>query len=146
MVDVEQVLDRNRKAFNARDMDGYLANQTPDVSLILPGGITLSGRDEMKGYVGALWEAFPDGRLTFGDQVLSEDAAATELVFTGTHSGPLETPTGPIAPTGKKVSLHSVSLLRIKDGHVASERNYGDSLELMAQLGLAGGPGPGEQL
>jgi ketosteroid isomerase-like protein len=46
------------------------------------------------------------------------------------------TPNGPVPPTGKQVSTRSASILRIKDGLVASEHGYADPLELLAQLGL----------
>jgi len=136
MTTTKQVLDRNIAAINARDLDGYLGNQQPDVEFMIPGGITLRGRDDVGRYTQTIWTAFPDGALTFGQQILGDDAAATEVVFTGTQTGPMNTPNGPIPPTGKRVKLHSVSILRIKDGLVASEHVYLDQLELMSQLGL----------
>jgi len=132
----QQVLTRNITTLNARDLEGYLANQQPDVEFVLPGGATLHGREEIRQYIEALWKAFPDGKLAFGAQVFAEDAAATELVFTGTHTGPMMTPNGPIPPTGKRVTLHSASILKIKDGLIASEHGYADQLEIMTQLGL----------
>jgi predicted ester cyclase len=130
------VLERNITALNARDIEAYLANQRPDVEIRLPGGAALHGREQVREYTEAMWEAFPDGTLTFGDQVLAEDVAATEVVFTGTHTGPMPTPGGSIPPTGRRVSLRSASILRIEHGLVASERVYVDQLEMMTQLGL----------
>jgi hypothetical protein len=68
----QQVLDRNMTTFNARDIEGYLANQQPDVEFVLSGGITLHGRDQVRHYIEALWKAFPDGKLAFGEQVFAE--------------------------------------------------------------------------
>jgi predicted ester cyclase len=135
-MNTRDILARNITSLNSRDIAGYLANQQPDVEFVLPGGITLRGRDEIRRYVEALWTAFPDGKLAFGEQVYAEDAAAVELVFTGTHTGPLATAAGPIVPTGKQVSLRSAAILRIKDGLIAAEHGYGDPLELTAQLGV----------
>ena len=132
----QHVLERNRITLNARDIEGYLANQQPDVEFLLPGGATLHGREEIRQYIEALWKAFPDGQLTFGAQVFAAEAAATEVVFTGTHTGPIMTPNGPIPPTGKRVTLHSASILTIKDGLIASEHGYADQLEMLTQLGL----------
>jgi len=53
------------------------------------------------------------------------------------------TPTGPIPPTGKRVTTHSVSILRMKDDLIAWEHVYFDQLEMLTQLGLkpaAAGP------
>jgi uncharacterized protein (TIGR02246 family) len=132
----QQVLNRNITTLNARDLEGYLANQQPDVEFVLPGGATLHGREEIRHYIEALWKAFPNGKLAFGAQVFAEDAAATELVFTGTHTGPMMTPNGPLPPTGKRVTLHSASILHIKEGLIAWEHGYADQLEILTQLGL----------
>jgi predicted ester cyclase len=141
----KEVLNRNITALNSRDMEGYLANQQPDVEFLLPGRVTLQGRDAIQQFIEALWTAFPDGQLAFGDQVYAEDAAAVEVVFTGTHTGPLMTPNGPIPPTGKRVSLHQASILRIKDGLIASEHGYADPLEMMTQLGVLPPPVSSDQ-
>ncbi len=132
----KDALDRNITAINGRDIEGFLANQQPDVVFELPGGVSLRGRDELRQYMEAMWKAFPDGKLTFGAQVFGDGIAATEVVFTGTHTGPMPAPNGSIPPTGKAVTTHSMSLLHIKDGLIASEHVYGDQLEMMTQLGL----------
>jgi predicted ester cyclase len=130
------VLERNITALNARDVEAYLANQQPDVELVLPGGVTLHGRDRVRQYMESQWVAFPEGTLSFGEQVLGTDLAATELVFTGTNTGPMPTPQGSISPTGRHVSLRFASILQIKEGLVASEHTYLDQLEMLTQLGL----------
>lgn len=138
---VQDVLARNIAAVNAHDIEAYLANQQPDVEFVLPGGVTLRGRDQLRPYVEAQWAAFPDTRLAFGTQVLSADSAATEVTVTATHSGPMSTPNGVLPPTGKSVTIKSVSILQIRDGMVASEHVYFDQLDFMTQLGL-GQPQP----
>jgi predicted ester cyclase len=137
---VRQVLERNIAAVNAQDVDAYVANQQPDVEFVLPGGVTVQGRDQVRQYAEAQWTAFPDAKIAFGMQVLSRDRAATEVIFTGTHTGPLQTPAGVVAPTGKSVTFTAASILQIKDGLVASEHLFFDQLELMTQLGLARSP------
>jgi predicted ester cyclase len=132
--DLKQILDRNITAINGRDIEGLLANQQPDVVFELPGGVSLRGHDELRQYMEAMWEAFPDGVLAFGAQAFADGIAATEVAFTGTHTGPMPSPSGPIPPTGKAVTTHSVSVLHITDGLIASERVYGDRLEMMTQL------------
>jgi predicted ester cyclase len=141
----QHVLDRNMMTLNARDMEGYLANQQPDVEFVISRGVTLHGREEIRQYIEALWKAFPDGKLAFGEQVFAADTVATELVFTGTHTGSMMTPNGLLQPTGKRVILHSASILRIKDGLIASEHLYADQLEMLTQLGLMpAAPGPND--
>jgi len=141
---VKQVLDRNVRAINARDAEEYLANQQPDVEFVLPGGVALHGRDEVGAYIATMWSAFPDGTITFSAEVIAEDSAAVEVTFTGTHTGPLISPGGSVPPTGKRVSLHSASILQIRDGLIASEHVYLDQMDMLSQLGLAGGDAPAE--
>ena len=131
-----RVLDRNITALNARDIEAYLANQQPDVELRLPGGVTLHGRDQLRQYMESQWSAFPDGTLTFGQQVVGEDLAATELVFEGTNTGPMTAPDGTMPPTGRRVTIRLASILQIKDGAIASEHVYLDQLDMLTQLGL----------
>jgi predicted ester cyclase len=131
-----RILNHNITALNRRDIEAYLANQHPDVEFTLPGGAVFHGRDEIRAATEAFWIAFPDGALRFGDQVLTEDAAATEVFFTGTHAGPLATPDGEIPPTGRTVRTTTVSMLRFRDGMIVSERVIGDEMDLPRQLGL----------
>lgn len=133
---VGQLLDRNINALNAKDIEGILANQQPDAELVISGGLTLRGHEQLRQNTEALWTAFPDGAFSFAGQVVTEDAAAVELVFAGTNTGPLAAPGGEIPPTGKRVTIRSASILRFKDGLIASEHAYTDQLDFMTQLGL----------
>jgi predicted ester cyclase len=138
MPTVQEALERNITALNARDLAAYLANQRPDVEFTLPGGVQLRGRDAVAGYMQAMWTAFPDGVIAFTSTLLSDSGAAVEIEFTGTHTGPLASPEGTIPPTGRKVRLQSASILQIRDGLIASEHVYLDPAQMAAQLGLAG--------
>jgi ketosteroid isomerase-like protein len=141
MSNATQIVARNMAVFNAKDIDKLLDNQCPEVEYVLPGGITFRGRDHVKQYVQTFWSAFPDGRLSRIGQVATESEAATEALFTGTHTGPLVTPGGSIAPTGRQVTLRQVFVHRIEGGRIASEHVYVDQLEFLSQLGLAGAHG-----
>jgi uncharacterized protein (TIGR02246 family) len=131
-----ELLDRNLRALNAQDIEGVLANQQPDAELVVPGGGVLRGHEQLRQYTEALWAAFPDGTFSFASQVLTAEAAAVELVFSGTHTGPLVTADGVVGPTGRGVTLQSASIMRFRDGLIASEHAYPDQLEFMKQLGL----------
>lgn len=58
---VGQLLDRNIKALNAKDIEGILANQQPDAELVISRGLTLRGHEQLRRNTEALWAAFPDG-------------------------------------------------------------------------------------
>jgi uncharacterized protein (TIGR02246 family) len=133
---VTELLERNLRALNAHDIEGVLANQTEDAELVVPGGVVLRGHEQLRQYTEALWAAFPDGSFSFASQVLTADAAAAELVFSGTQTGPLVTAGGVVEPTGRRVTLQSASIMRFRGGLIASEHAYPDQLEFRKQLGL----------
>lgn len=80
--------------------------------------------------------AFPDldfeirHELTCGEHV-----SVIELRASGTHRGPLEG----IAPTGRRVELDVCNVIEVRNGRIAVEREYFDSLSMLRQLGMADG-------
>jgi len=83
-------------------------------------------------------KAFPDSKATFHDAFASGDTVVVELTWKGTHTGPLATPSGEVAPTGKSINLRAVQIQEVKNGKVARTRQYFDMATLMSQLGLKG--------
>jgi len=133
---VKEAADRHLAAFNAKDADAFVANESPDMEFVLPGAITLRGRAQVRDYIRIFWRAFPDGTVNQEGQILAPDVAVTESVFSGTHTGPLSTPSGEIPATGKQVRLRQVAVQRVTDGLISSEHLYFDQLELLGQLGI----------
>jgi predicted ester cyclase len=75
--------------------------------------------------------AFPDFHATILDQIAEGDKVVTRKVFTGTHQGPLQG----IEPTGRKVEIHVIDIVRVADGKIVEHWNCVDRLGLLAQLG-----------
>ena len=61
-----------------------------------------------------------------GDAALVDDAAIAN------HARDV------VSPTGRTVTLHSASIVQIKNGLIASEHVYLDQSEMMSQPGLDG--------
>jgi steroid delta-isomerase-like uncharacterized protein len=122
-------------AFNAQDAETRAANQMPNIEVMLPGGVTLRGPDEVAAAVGGFWEALPDCKITPANVVAAEDTVLTEGILSGTHTGPFRTPQGEIPASGNRVKLRYASVKQIRDGKVAHENLYFDQLELLQQLG-----------
>jgi predicted ester cyclase len=58
-------------------------------------------------------------------------------VFVGTHTGPLVLPDGAeLPPTGKRVEVSGMELVRVRDGKIVVDNLYYDNLAVAAQLGL----------
>jgi predicted ester cyclase len=68
------------------------------------------------------------------------DVAAEEGTFTGTHEGILEGPAGAIPPTGRRVRVDYIQVLRFRDGMHVSFNLMFDRLSMLEQLGLVPAP------
>ena len=66
------------------------------------------------------------------------DTVVLELTWRGTHKGPLQTPTGQIAATGKPIEIEACQVYRIADGKPQSMRQYFDMATMLQQLGVTG--------
>src|SRR5439155_25479150 len=112
------------------------ANEDVEVVLI-PFGQTFHGREGFRQFMAGFKQAFPDLAVTVTNQVASEDQVVNEFRWRGTHTGPLMSPQGEIPPTGKPVEGAVVcEVLGIRNGKVASLRNYQDVSTWLRQLGL----------
>jgi steroid delta-isomerase-like uncharacterized protein len=87
----------------------------------------------------ALWQgwakALPDSKASFDKAVASGNTVTLELTWRGTHKGPLMTPTGEIAPTGKNIEIRACQVIEVADDKVKSMRQYFDMNTLLEQLG-----------
>lgn len=136
---IDLLLDSNITALNQQDLQTVLANQHPDARLLVDGQVVSDGHDQLARLTQALWHAFPDGQFRHDRRVIADATAATELTFTGTHTGPLVTPAGDLPPTGRPVTLRSASFMSFHDGLIAEEHSYSNQLAFLTQLGLMPG-------
>lgn len=108
--------------------------------LLAPGARTTnmtSGEDApMVDYLQIWMTAFPDASIDLQRMVATADAVMTEFIGRGTHTGVMQTPDGPIAPTGRKVEIPFVDCFDVRDGKIVRGRNYFDVAGFMRQLGI----------
>ena len=135
MADVIELATRHDDAFNAHDADGRRAIEAPDIEVVMPGGMTLRGHEQVMQVVGAFWEALPDGRIAYDEQFAAGDVVVSEGTLAGTHSGTFRTPQGEIPATGNRVTLRYAAVKRFRDDRLVSEHLYFDQLEFMQQFG-----------
>lgn len=81
-------------------------------------------------------EAFPDNGIDDAVVFGTDDQAAEEARFSGTHTGTLRTPNGDVPPTGKRMASRYAAVSRVKNGKVTSFHLYFDVADVLAQLGL----------
>ena len=75
----------------------------------------------------------PDMHYTVDDMVAEGDKVAIRWAGKGTHRGDLME----IAPTGKKVTITGISIIRITGGKIVEEWTEQDMLGVLQQLGVA---------
>ena len=81
--------------------------------------------------------AFPDSYFTVEDMIAEGDKVATRKSFHGTHRGDFMG----ISPTGQRVSIELIDIVRIVDEKVVEHWSMGDNLGMMQQLGVIPRPG-----
>ena len=91
----------------------------------------LAGREGMKRFVATMRAAFPDWTVTTDDLLVAEDKVISRWTVRGTHHGPF----AGVAPTGRAIELHGISIHRIVDGQIVENWHGVDKLGLLRQIG-----------
>ena len=103
----------------------------PEAGVSGPKG-EVHGREGLRQFMELLTTAFPDFEITVLDMLTDERLAMYEVRLTMTHEGPL----GSLPPTGRRVDVRGVSVLRLEDGLVDEHRFHTNMQESAEQLGL----------
>jgi hypothetical protein len=63
-------------------------------------------------------KAFPDSKATFVREFASGETAVFEIAWKGTHTGPLQTPTGIIPASNKPIEMPACQVVQVEGGKV----------------------------
>jgi predicted ester cyclase len=130
------LLERYVELYNAGDLDGVMDLYAKDSTQLMPDG-TFEGRSAIHDRLAKELAAFSHIAHRYVSYVEQGDAFADEWVFVGTHTGPLQLPDGTeLPPTGKRVEVKGMELVRVRDGKIVLDNLYYDNLAVAAQLGL----------
>jgi len=135
--DIERIDDQGMAAWDGHDVDAFmnlLADGFIWTDLTLPE--PMRTKDQARQYMQAWFTAFPDMRIRQTNRVVSDDAAAAEVEFTGTNTGPMMMAGTEIPPTGKSVVGRGAYFARVEDGKVVQFSSHPDVAGLMMQLGF----------
>lgn len=92
----------------------------------------LVGIDSMKAYYDNFLIGFSKIEFTIKDVFGQGDKIVKYWNFKGTHTGMFFG----IPATGKTVNIEGTTLVRMKDGKIAEERDFYDNLDFLQQLGV----------
>lgn len=124
--------------YSAGNWEPYKAALASDVSYEeIATGRRAKGPDAYIELVKRWKTAFPDLAAKLVGGLVQDDRAFVEVEWTGTQSGPLETPFGIIQPTNKSGSVRAVLAIKFKDGKIVENRHYFDVLTVLMQSGFA---------
>jgi steroid delta-isomerase-like uncharacterized protein len=102
-------------------------------------GAVFDGEAAVRAYFKASRTPFPDQSNEIIALRQSEDAVIVEFWLTGTHLGPLKTPKGEVAGTGKAFRVQMCAVFEFAKGtdRIVCERVYFDQGSILKQLGLS---------
>lgn len=136
----ESVLERNKRfvlnmndvLWNKGKLDRMNEFFSPNiVRHFLPGGSNLKGIENLREDEKKLHEAFPDWHEDIKHIVAEGDLVVIHFVSTGTNKGSwFGNP-----PTGKRIQINEMSILRIENGKIAEQWLLPDIFSMEQQLG-----------
>ena len=102
---------------------------------------TLTGGDGHAGVIDFYTHHFvgkmpADTRIERISRTVGQDQVVDELILYFTHDCPIDYMLPGISPTGRKVALPHVVVMKFKGGKVAHEHIYWDQACLLAQIGI----------
>jgi steroid delta-isomerase-like uncharacterized protein len=118
--------------FNQRDMSVIDKIFSPDFveNEKLPPGIP-PGREAPRAMFSMLHNAFPDFKATIEQLIAEGDKVVLLMTWTGTQGGEFLG----IPPTGKRISINVIDIIRVADGKIVEHWGVMDSAKMMQQLG-----------
>ena len=125
--------------FSARNTEDTLATMVEDAYVnhipVLTGGV---GRDELREFYSKRFipQMPPDTEMTPVSRTIGEDQLVDEMVFKFTHSIRMDWMLPGIAPTGKRVEVPLIAIVRFREGKLAHEHIYWDQASVLVQIGL----------
>src|SRR5437879_1778187 len=128
-----------RYEFSTRNTEDTLATMVEDAYVnhipVLTGGV---GKDELREFYSKRFipQMPPDTEMTPVSRTIGEDQSVDEMVFKFTHTIPMDWMLPGVAPTGKRVEIPLVAIVRFRDGKLAHEHIYWHQASVLVQIGL----------
>ena len=128
-----------RYEFSTRNTEDTLATMVEDAYVnhipVLTGGV---GRDELREFYSKRFipQMPPDTEMTPVSRTIGEDQLVDEIVFKFTHSIRMDWMLPGVPPTGKRVEVPLVAIVRFREGKLAHEHIYWDQASVLVQIGL----------
>ena len=130
------IVHRAYEAINQNNLDALdelVASDIVDHDPVPGQGPGLEG---VKQYFSSMHTAFPDFQMDVEDMIAEGDKVVARVKVGGTHQGEFMG----IDPTGNRVTITGVDILRIAEGKIVEHWGKFDDLSMMQQLGVISEP------
>ena len=125
-------------AYNEKNWDNVRSSLTPDCLYDeVATQRKLQGLDQVVDCWQGWARALPDSKATLHGAFATGNTVCVEMTWRGTHSGPLELPSGSVAATNRSIELRSCQVFEMSDSKARVIRHYFDMATLLEQLGIA---------
>ena len=128
-----------RHEFATHNTEDTLATMVEDAYVnhipVLTGG---KGRDELREFYSQRFipQMPPDTEMTPISRTIANNQLVDEMVFKFTHTIPMDWMLPGLAPTGRRVEVPLVAIVKFREGKLAHEHIYWDQASVLVQLGL----------
>lgn len=128
-----------RCEFELRDADATMATMIDEPHLnhipVMTGGV---GHKQVRNFYARHFIPVnpPDFRLILVSRTVSSDMIVDEFVVYFTHTSVMDWMLPGIAPTGRKVEVPTVAIVRFEGNKLAYEHIYWDQASVLVQIGL----------
>ena len=133
----KEIVRRSYEHITAGDIDAFDSYFASDLVYHGTGGMEIRGVDGLKEMARMYISAFSELKTKIHDQASEGDKVWTRASHVGTHTGELMG----IAPTGKGISIGSMSVHRMAGGKIVEMWDFTDEMGMMQQLGVIPAPG-----
>ena len=134
----EKIIRAAYQVAEEQDVAGWIAAFTEDGTFTdesIP--YTYQGPEELGLTVEVYAKAFPDMHRELEKFYIADNTVIVQLRLQGTHTGPLELPTGTVPPTGRRMDAPCCDVFELVDGKIKRFDCYAEGSVIAKQLGLA---------
>ncbi len=124
-------------AWNAGDLSKSAPYEAEGFMAEGPGAPGPMNAEQNRMYSQNFMTAFPGSKFEVMHTIAQGDYVVVNWKASGTHTGPLTTPSGgAIPPTGKSVTVMGSTTSQLKSGKITHSWTFWDMTSMLGQLGL----------
>lgn len=136
MTDIVSVAKAATLAYNEKNWNNLRASVHDTVAYDEYGtGRRAKGVEELLTVLKGWAEATPDSKGSITGTIASGNTVVLELVWHGTQTGPLATPTGTLPPSNRSFEVPACEVLTVTDGKISNFTHYFNMMTLLSQIG-----------